>query len=398
LIVERRTFLERGLLGGGLLAFASQADPNSAFDPRGGRSRTQTMSRALPPINSITPIVGDGRWIWNEPPEETGYLDPRDYELEIGIYLTGRGPARMLKATTPLPVELPEQHIEDAKIETRGCSAIVRPVSMEAAQLLLAAPMIAKGQVISAVAKMRLTLFKQYQGYTKQQFEFVQPAPPIAFRQQYMFDSPGIQTRAAEVRRLQRDITGESLHPWDAAYRIYQWVWENIQGRIGNFTSVVAALRSRVGDCEERAACFVALCRAAGIPARLVWIPNHNWAEFYLVDSAGDGHWIPAHTAAYSWFGWTGAHELVIQKGDKLYAPEKRQPQRLLADWTQWKGTRPETRFTARIRPLPRSDGEDCGPGARVKNIQGQWVLEGSHRLDQSLRDGDSPGTVHGGY
>ena len=26
---------------------------------------------------------------------------------------------------------------------------------------------------------------------------------------------------------------------------------------------------------------LVALCRAGGIPARLVWVPNHNWAEFY---------------------------------------------------------------------------------------------------------------------
>lgn len=294
----------------------------------------------------------------------------------------------MLKATTPVPVELPEQKIESANIEVRGCKAVVRPVSGEAAQLMLAAPAIARGQTISAVSKMRLTLFKQYQGFSKQQFPSEQPEQPIAFKKQFLFDSPGIQTRAPQVRKVQREITGNVSHPWDAAQGIYQWVWENIQGQIGNYTSVLRALSSRVGDCEERAACFVALCRAAGIPARLVWIPNHNWAEFYLVDSSGRGHWIPAHTAAYSWFGWTGAHELVIQKGDNLYVPEKRQPQRLLADWAQWKGARPKTRFTARIRPLPKSSGEDAGPGARSKDQQGKWVLDGSHRLDQILRDG----------
>ena len=59
----------------------------------------------------------------------------------------------------------------------------------------------------------------------------------------------------------------------------------------------------------------------------------HNWAEFYLLDEQGEGHWIPAHTAAYSWFGWTGAHELVIQKGDNIRPPHNRKvPKRYLAN------------------------------------------------------------------
>ena len=65
------------------------------------------------------------------------------------------------------------------------------------------------------------------------------------------------------------------------------------------------ALKERRGDCEEMAGIFVALCRHCDIPARLVWVPNHNWAEFYLTDDQGEGHWIPAHTACYHWFGWT---------------------------------------------------------------------------------------------
>ena len=44
--------------------------------------------------------------------------------------------------------------------------------------------------------------------------------------------------------------------------------------------------------CEERAAVFIAFCRAVGIPARLVWVPSHNWAEFFLVDNDGKGQWI----------------------------------------------------------------------------------------------------------
>jgi hypothetical protein len=165
-------------------------------------------------------------------------------------------------------------------------------------------------------------------------------------------------------------------------------VWQHIRARAGIYTSVVAALRDRVGDCEERAAVFVALCRAAGIPARLVWIPNHNWAEFGLCDEAGQLRWIPAHTSCYSWFGWTGAHELVLQKGDRIQVPEKRRPQRLLADWAQWQGARPRLRWAAELTPLPAELGADPGPGHRRKDEKGEWVVIGGHALDPYLRDG----------
>jgi hypothetical protein len=134
---------------------------------------------------------------------------------------------------------------------------------------------------------------------------------------------------------------------------------------------------------------FVALCRASGIPARLVWVPNHNWAEFYLVDHAGEGHWIPSHTSAYSWFGWTGAHEMVLQKGDNVAVPEKSKAQRLLADWLQWSGSQPKVHFLASIKPVAASLADDAGPGARSKDAKGEWVLDGTHALDAYLRDGD---------
>ena len=128
---------------------------------------------------------------------------------------------------------------------------------------------------------------------------------------------------------------------------------------------------------------FVAFCRSAGIPARLVWVPNHNWAEFWLQDEAGKGHWIPAHTSAYNWFGWTGAHELVLQKGDKVFVPEDRKPQRLLADWMQWQGARPKVRFAAELRPVAETESTEAGPGARSKDKKGEWLVVSNHPADR---------------
>jgi hypothetical protein len=132
---------------------------------------------------------------------------------------------------------------------------------------------------------------------------------------------------------------------------------------------------------------FVALCRTAEIPARLVWVPNHNWSEMYLTDKDGKGHWIPVHTACYFWFGWTGTHELVIQKGDRLRFPGRGSRFfRLQEDWMQWSGGRPAARYLAELTPQPAKAGGDPGPGARQKINTGEWKLVGNHPLDHYMR------------
>ncbi len=161
---------------------------------------------------------------------------------------------------------------------------------------------------------------------------------------------------------------------------------KNIKPQIGTYTSVSTALETLRGDCEEMAGVFVALCRAVGIPARLVWIPNHTWAEFFLVDADKHGHWIPAHTACYSWFGWNGVHELVLQKGDRVQVPERHRQLRLLEDWTRYSGRRPQIRYTAELKPLPDSPDGDPGPGARRKDEKGEWKVVGDHTFNKYVR------------
>jgi transglutaminase superfamily protein len=280
------------------------------------------------------------------------------------------------------------------RLETEGCEARLEQIGEGAAELLLAAGQLARGQAIRAIAHYQLTLKKQYLGHAADRFPVQQPLAPAEIRRHYLQDSPGIQTSAPEVRKLLTQLRGQDhSHPWDLAKRYQEWIGQNIKPQVGAFTGVINGLKRRAGDCEEMAAIFVALCRAAGIPARLVWVPNHNWAEFYLTDYQGTGHWIPAHTACYRWFGWTGAHELVIQKGDRVTPPYERRAQRLIGDWMQWMGKRPAARYIAELKPLPpESDAlaspgnNDAGPGARSKQANGQWKLVGNHPSDRHMR------------
>ena len=383
--MDRRTFLaSSAVVAAGLTSRSFADDFPAAID----------SFAPQPPAFAVIPVVGDGKWIWTEPPkDQTGYLEPRLFELSIGMELQGTGNASGVMASTPVPLELPEQKVEDVRIRAEGCAAEIRRLAPEAGQLFLAAAGIARGQTILAQAVYTLTLFKQYHGYEQEQFPAKQAAPPKELRL-YLGDSPGIQMRDKPVKDLAAKVGGQLDHPWDKAKAFHTWVWENITARIGPYTNVLAALKDRVGDCEERAAVFVALCRASGIPARLVWLPNHNWAEFYLTNEQGEGHWIPAHTSCYSWFGWTGAHELVLQKGDNIRIPELGRPQRLLEDWMRRSGAKPEARYFADLKPLPPAEDAnapssttaDAGPGERSKSASGEWLNMGKYAKEKFVR------------
>ena len=97
------------------------------------------------------------------------------------------------------------------------------------------------------------------------------------------------------MRRLAEQATRGVTDPWQKALRIARWVKRNITGK--NFTKGFAAAsevaRDLTGDCTEHSVLTAAMCRAAGIPARvvigLVYEPEvlkgfgyHMWNEVYV--------------------------------------------------------------------------------------------------------------------
>ncbi len=337
------------------------------------------------PTHSIIPVVGDGKWIWREPPKDaTGYLEPRLFEVRVGVQASGKLEATDFLAATVAPSSWPEQEILDHRFETDGCEATLQVLSDTASQVVVSAKRIAAGQTILGQAIFKIRATKSYFGYQRERFPIEQRVSRNVAKD-WLGDSPGIETKLAALRKIIAATTAESTHPWDKARAFHAWVFEHIRGVPGDYTSVKRALESRRGDCEERAGVFVALCRACGIPARLVWVPNHAWAEFMLLDEADQPHWIPAHTAAYSWFGWTGAHEIVLQKGDRIHQNGPDKKVRLILDWWRCGGIKPKIEFIASVTPLA-DNGADPGPGGRIKQPDGKWALSGSHPDNKHLR------------
>lgn len=352
-----------------------------------GPFRQSGFSCSLPQVShSITPVVRDGVWIWDEPPEgQQGYLDGREFDVSVGVRWKSAGSARNLAGATVAPVAFPEQEVTQFEIrKTDGCDAQVVSLTETAGQLQVTAPVIERGQTIEAAAVYRLKLYRVCPRYQADQFPAEQEVPRT-IADMGLGNSPGIRSDLNAVKRIVDAISSRHDHPWETAKKFNTWVWENIRGMPGDYTSVRAAIENGVGDCEERAGVFIALCRAAGIPARLVWVPNHSWAEFCLLDHDGVPHWIPCHTAAYNWFGWTGAHEVVFQKGDRVKTPGKNETVRLINDWYSFQGRRPTIEFFGSLTPVATGD-DDPGPGKRKKDGRGAWDLVGDHPADKTIR------------
>ncbi len=124
-------------------------------------------------------------------------------------------------------------------------------------------------------------------------------ALPPAERARHLEATPTIQADDERVRKLAKQIAGEEKRPLEAARLIKAWVRGNLrQTYAANATTALDVLDNKAGDCTEHALLFVALARAAGVPAREVsgvayvdgsrphfgW---HAWAE------AHDGHqWV----------------------------------------------------------------------------------------------------------
>ena len=88
--------------------------------------------------------------------------------------------------------------------------------------------------------------------------------------------------------------------------------------------SSVQALKAEKADCHGLSALFVAMCRTMKVPARMIWVDGHQYAEFYLEDEAGKGYWYPAQLAGTRAFGEMPTPMVIFQKGDNFRVPERR--------------------------------------------------------------------------
>ena len=119
---------------------------------------------------------------------------------------------------------------------------------------------------------------------------------------QYLRAEPFIESDAPEIRaeaeKMVAGITGTRAR----AERLTREVNALLEKKpTVSLPSALEVLRTKVGDCNEHTALFVALARSIGIPSRInvgvVYVRGafyyHAWPEVYLDEGNGRGLWLP---------------------------------------------------------------------------------------------------------
>jgi transglutaminase-like putative cysteine protease len=129
----------------------------------------------------------------------------------------------------------------------------------------------------------------------------LQPGPREANLERYLNPEPLLESDAPEIRaeaeQAVRGVTGVA----GRAERLTRYVNGLLEKKPTiSLPSAREVLRTKVGDCNEHTALFVAMARSIGIPSRiavgLVFMHGafyyHAWPEVYIAEG-GQGLWLP---------------------------------------------------------------------------------------------------------
>ncbi|MCU0712611.1 MAG: transglutaminase-like domain-containing protein [Pirellula sp.] len=270
------------------------------------------------------------------------YFAPQKMVMKFGLRISANGNhCSNLMATLPFPMDWPEQKLKVLNHEVPNSAVSdFRDLPAGARQLLLQMNTLGPSDVANLLVEVEV------------EKSFIDPPPdtsifkiPKSLSKElkfYMGNSPYIDCDIPMIKKTAKSIAASSPeNAWAQVEQLYDWVRDNIEYTNGDMKHIREALKDKKGDCEEMTSIFIALCRASGIPARAVWVPDHCYPEFYLEDQDGVGYWFPCQAAGDRQFGQMHEYRPILQKGDRFKVPEESGQQRYVASF-----------FTCKQRPM----------------------------------------------
>jgi transglutaminase-like putative cysteine protease len=118
---------------------------------------------------------------------------------------------------------------------------------------------------------------------------------PKEIRDQYTVDGSRYRISSPYIEQTAKKIVGDETNPYRIARKIYDFVIDHLEYEmVGGWDVPEVVLKRGSGSCSEYTFSFVALCRAAGLPARYqgsivvrgddasIDEAFHRWAQIYL--------------------------------------------------------------------------------------------------------------------
>jgi len=227
----------------------------------------------------------------------------------------------------PVPMDFPEQKVRVLEENFPSVAKVTYRELKEggAKELLFKMKKLHAGQQVEATVIFEVTRYPWIRPEKTDCYFIPKNVPRSVTR--YKKRSQYMQSDSSKIRSLAKEIVKEKDNDWDKVEALFNYVRENVMyeeetAETKPMRGALAALENKKGDCEDMCALFIALCRAQDIPARLVRVPGHCYAEFYLVDDEKEGYWFPAQVSGTEPMGGLQDTRVILQKGDSFKLPE----------------------------------------------------------------------------
>ncbi len=280
-------------------------------------------------------------------------LEPQQLETErtqrwqAGIVVAAaRGPCAGIYGTFTVPTDWPEQDVKvvDEKITETVNRTNYRDLEDGVRQMVFVASQLQAGETAEAVITFEITRRVQPVPTDTTSFRIPQQIPRDT--RKYLANSPQIDCRNTKIRNQAKELTANQELAWDKVKALHDWIQENVKHTNDKLKGSVETLREKTGNHEDLAGLFIAMCRAIKVPARMVWVPGYCYAEFYLEDQQGKGEWIACELKEKTVFGTVSQPYMILQKGDSIKVPEKKEAQRFVGEYLKVKsGQQPDHTF-----------------------------------------------------
>ena len=282
--LDRRELLGKGFSG--LLMLGCSMNLADAF-ARGASQDPLEAAESLP--------KNEGKGV--------GYFAPRKLDMKFGMkFKSNDNFCSNLFATIAFPTDWPEQKVQvkqsnippNAQWQYRD---LPPNAPTTARQLVMSIPAMQPNGELGLIFEVQIE--KSFITAPSDTSIYQIPKKIPKELNWFMGNSPMIDAGASDIKRIAKSIKDSKPESaWAQVEMIYDWVRENIEYINGPIRNTREAMKDKRGDCEEMTGIFIALCRASNIPARCVWIPNHCYPEFYLLDDEATGHWFPPASGA----------------------------------------------------------------------------------------------------
>jgi hypothetical protein len=270
-------------------------------------------------------------------------------QWQFGLEVTAaEGPCANIVGYVPLPTEWPEQQVTVVKEDISPAAKVTYETADGGVRLMLVRiASLPAGQTCKALVTMEIRKNTQL---TPEDTSVYTIAPAKKLPKEvkpHLLPSPLIESKSPKLKSTMRGIVADKKTAWDKIEAIYDWTRKTVKHQKGPTKGAMSTLRDETGNSEDMAELFIALCRAADVPARTVWVTGHCHPEFYLVDESGKGYWFPCETHGDRSFGGIREIRPILEKGDCFRPPyDRKERQRFLKEYLTASGvSKPKAHF-----------------------------------------------------